>query len=346
MKHLTGLLLLCCYSLAQAAPDYDSLPYRYLPLSMTEMGKPFPLKWIRELDQNRADLPQKLNVSIGLSGAQLSWRNEQDERPGQPLTATGKDNAGKPWRVQIGWLRSCAPTQLYQADLDNNGIQDLVLITETCGNGLAPSTEIHLLTFESNGRPILLTLDSYFSEEKHTIPALVDMNHDGRAELIDMRYGGGYWAANVYQVEQARWQRVQGEFAQRSYPLYTRFTQRGNRVAVTPPTAAARAIIDFSNTTSLMTGKLLSMAASRQEYHENDVVITIKDSKNQVCTLTENWAITLDRASGRTILAALNTPFPSDPMLTTLPMQGKLTVNIYGQLDTEKCSPTGVWLSE
>lgn len=346
MKHLTGLLLLCCYSLAQAAPDYDSLPYRYLPLSTSELGKPFPLKWIHALDQNSEDLPKKLNVSIGLSGAQLSWETELDERPAQPLTATGKDSAGKPWRVQIDYLEGCAPSQLYQADLDKNGIQDLVVVRQTCGNGLAPPTLIYLLTFESNGRPILLTLNSYFSEAKHALPALVDMNHDGKAELIDMRYGGGYWAANVYQVEQARWQRVQGKFAQRSYPLYTRFTQRSNRVAVTPSTDAVSALSDFSNTTPLITGKLLSIAASQQENRENDIVVTVKDSKTQVCTLTERWAITLDYASGRTILADLYAPFPSDPLLTTLPMQGKLTASIYGRLETESCNPTGVWITE
>jgi hypothetical protein len=315
-----------------------------LPLSTTELGKPFPLQWLREVDQNNETTPRKFNVSIGLTGAQLSWNNElDDDHPAQPLTAKGTDRAGKPWRVQIDKLEGCAPTQLYQADLDNNGIQDLVVVRQTCGNGLAMPTLIYLLTFENNGRPTLFVLNSYFAEAHHALTALVDMNHDGKAELIDMRHGQGYWAINLYQAEQARWQRVQGKFAQRSYPLYTRFTSRGNRRAVMPPSESARAITDLDNTTPLLTGTLFSLAASSQQ--ENDVILTLKTQSKQVCTLSEFWTITLDRPAGRTILANLYTPFPSDPALANL-ANGKLPVTLYGQLMPNECSPISVWITE
>ncbi|MFY9260389.1 MAG: VCBS repeat-containing protein [Gallionella sp.] len=346
MKHLTGLFLLCCCGITQAAPDFDTLPYRYLPLSTSELGKPFPLQWLREVDQNNEATPRKFNVSIGLTGAQLSWANEiDDDHPAQPLTATGKDRAGKPWRVQIDKLEGCAPTQLYQADLDQNGLQDLVVVRQTCGNGLAMPTLIYLLTFENNGRPTLLALNSYFAEARHALTALVDMNHDGKAELIDMRHGQGYWAINLYQVEEARWQRVQGKFAQRSYPLYTRFTSRSNRHAVMPPTESARAITDFDNTTPKLTGILSSLTAARQQDQENELILTLKNAPKQVCTLSEFWTITLDRPAGRTILANLYIPFPSDPALANL-ANGKLPVTLYGQLMPNECSPIGVWITE
>ncbi|MDI8799971.1 hypothetical protein MJM59_32150, partial [Salmonella enterica subsp. enterica serovar Montevideo] len=39
---------------------------------------------------------------------------------------------------------------------------------------------------------------------------------NGRTQLLDMQFDSGYWITNLYQVKDARWQRVHGWFGRLS----------------------------------------------------------------------------------------------------------------------------------
>ncbi len=67
---------------------------------------------------------------------------------------------------------------------DRNGITDLVLVFPTGGNGWAPQNHLVTVTFESSGRPISWEADGYFEETNTGIADLVDLNRDGRADLV------------------------------------------------------------------------------------------------------------------------------------------------------------------
>ncbi|HKC85713.1 MAG TPA: hypothetical protein VKG02_07060, partial [Blastocatellia bacterium] len=77
--------------------------------------------------------------------------------------------------------------------MDSNGIRDLVVIYPTGGNGLAPTSHFFSLTFDELGRPVPFKADGYFQESNKGITDLVDLDRDGRAELIYMNFDDGYW---------------------------------------------------------------------------------------------------------------------------------------------------------
>ena len=69
----------------------------------------------------------------------------------------GKDRAGKSWSVPVGMLANIAGKgQLYRADLDRNGIQDLVIWLPSTGNGLAPYAHLILMTSRAKAVPVSL----------------------------------------------------------------------------------------------------------------------------------------------------------------------------------------------
>ncbi|MDR0735269.1 MAG: hypothetical protein LBF51_00305 [Zoogloeaceae bacterium] len=147
---------------------------------------------------------------------------------------SGKDRAGKPWTVHMGQVYNVAGwARIFTADLDGNGIGDIVVWMPNAGNGMAPTGIIHIVTFEKNGRPIIFGDAGFYGADEKGVEYLLDINRDGRAELLAMRFGYGYWISDLYQVKNARWRRVSGKFGRLRYPALTRFThRRPNRTVV------------------------------------------------------------------------------------------------------------------
>ena len=95
---------------------------------------------------------------------------------------------------------------------------------------------MHVLTlmFEANGRPSLSEMDGYFETDARGLKDLLDLDGNGQAELLRQSFDDGYWITSLYEARDARWQIIRGRHASREYPLYTRFTNRVNRVPTTP----------------------------------------------------------------------------------------------------------------
>ena len=49
------------------------------------------------------------------------------------------------------------------------------------------------ITFDDNARRVTFEADGYFQETDEQIFDLVDLNQNGRAELIYMNFNRGYW---------------------------------------------------------------------------------------------------------------------------------------------------------
>ena len=113
------------------------------------------------------------------------------------------------------------------------------------------------ITFDQKGRPVTFEADGYFQEVDGTIFDLVDLDHDGRAELIYMNFDSGYWITNLYKVRNGRWQRIVGPHGKRIYPLYTRFTFRENHKSTVPKRGRHPFAPDLSNTSPRKFGRLL-----------------------------------------------------------------------------------------
>src|SRR5262245_23806525 len=276
----------------------------YLPLSRSELSNRFPVKYLGTIGNLRPgyfeatqDAPRPDKVVIGNLAFYKDYKATQDtplpdkvevgpsgagvaKSAGGGLFITGKDKNGLPWNVDLNDYALAYACRFYSADLDRNGIRDLVLIYPTGGNGLAPTSHLLSLTFDDQGRPVPFKADGYFEESAKGITDLVDLNRDGRAVLIYMNFDDGYWITNLYEVRAARWRRVRGSYGRRSYPHYTSFTYRPNRKAVAPAPGRLPFAPDLSNKEPYFRGRLVSYKWSDANSSE-DIELVMKTEKGQ-----------------------------------------------------------------
>jgi len=125
---------------------------------------------------------------------------------GGELRAEGRDRFGRQWSWRSPIELRCA---VFQGDLDANGARDLVLLM---------STRFTALLFDRHGQPVPWTTEGDFTGEGG-LPALVDLNRDRRAELVQTIEFENYTLAVLYEARRARWRQVRGRFAGRRYPL-------------------------------------------------------------------------------------------------------------------------------
>lgn len=112
------------------------------------------------MPENGADGPMSLSEwhfpEAGISGVTLKSANQKDDFP-EDWAFEGLDDSGRPWMVYTGGFYSAAGNaEIYQADLDRNGVQDLIVFAPNAGNGMAPTSRLEIITFERDGRPVLL----------------------------------------------------------------------------------------------------------------------------------------------------------------------------------------------
>ena len=317
----------------------------YLPLTARELGPPFALKKLTRVQNASPDLP----TAAGPSGSTYRVRPGKDTGL---LTLQGQDKANKSWQVELFRLWACGGgAEVYEADLDKDGIRDALLLMPTCGNGLAPSVHLITVTFDSEGRPIPFEAEGYFEQKPNGIDSLVDLNHDGKADLIYMSFNDGYWITNVYTVKDARWNRIQGRFATRSFPLFTRFTNRANAKAVTPTAGRKPMAPDLSTLNAAITGilnewKWIPAAGAASDYLNLRLTVFDSAGKQTVCT-TNYWydsaRIVFDNTEGRQVVhVAQDEPARVTALLTEV-VSKKSRMRLYGQRDWDHCSPELIW---
>ncbi len=208
----------------------------YLPLTEQELSLRFPQHVVRKQFLPLMGSPEV--VKIGSATVRFLAPDTNT------IQFSGKDSAGKPWTVAAnGWMGGA----LYTADLDHNGMTDIIYASYTGGNGWAPPMHVLTLLFETNGRPTVSEMDGYFETDGRGLKDLLDLDGDGKAELLRQSFDNGYWITSLYEAQDAHWHIVRGQHAARRYPLYTRFTNRPNRVPTTPAPGRHPIEDDLSN---------------------------------------------------------------------------------------------------
>lgn len=310
----------------------------YLPLTGAELGRPFALKYLGEIEARPG--PRR-RLDIGVSTATLAYTEETE------LILSGTDRSGNSWSVGIGG--ACGSGEGYTADLDRNGQRDFVLVLPTCGNGLAPTHHLVAVTFEGDGRPARFEVEGYFDADRRGVFDLRDLDGDGRAELIYMNHSDGYWITNLYTATNARWRRVTGRFGPRAYPLYTRFTNRPNRRAVKPAAGRRPFAPDLSNDAPRLRGQLRSYAWANVARSE-DIELNFETGdgrlvKCQPASWYASFTVVLDDAKGRKIFTIAGA---AESLKTSLDeiVAGRYDLSIYGQRDAQGCSPETLWVKK
>lgn len=312
----------------------------YLPLTKAELSRRFPVSYVGTLGSERpgyfegqADKPLPRSMGIGPSGAVITTTDDRE------VIITGKDKLKREWSIHLGSSVLSYACRFYEADLDRNGIRDAVLVFPTGGSGLAPTSHLLTITFDESGRPVTFEADGYFQELDGQIFDLVDLNRNGRAELIYMNFDEGYWITSIYEVRNARWQRIVGRHANRTYPLYTRFTFKENHKSITPKRARHPFAPDLSNRSSQLTGRLVS--------YKQDLSLVIRDTRGKVVTSKPvtwyaSFAVVLDSPDGRKIVSMTAEEETLKSLLNKI-VSDNYEVTLFGTRDPNSSSPELLW---
>lgn len=345
MKKLfpTSLLtiLLCAWPCLAQNQDY-------LPLSRAETSRRFPVKLIGKTGggagpgyfaRGSDTAAASAQMSAGPSGSTF----EMDEEG--MAVITGKDKGGGAWRVRLGNLAGYG-AHLYAADLDGDKVQDLVIVSPTGGNGLAPTTSLVALTFDGKGRPVLFDVGGYFQEDDRGVFDLLDLDGDGRAELLYMNFDDGYWITTLYEAEGGHWRRLEGTHGRHTYPLYTRFTNRPNRRPVTPRHGRKPFTPDLSNAEPVLRGALASYEWADVSQSE-DIKLFVNAGGSRVACSPVSWfgsfGVVVDSDEGREVVTVYGNEEAAQELLKAA-VQAKSEVTLYGRRSAERCSPEWVWL--
>lgn len=318
-----------------------------MPLTKAETDRRFPVKLLAETGGGRPGhfgtagdgAPAPARMSVGPAGSTF----EMDEE-GRAVIK-GKDRSGAPWRVRLGQLSGYG-SHLYTADLDRDKVQDLVIISPTGGNGLAPTNHLFTLTFDEQGRPVPFEADGYFEEDARGVFDLLDIDRDGHAELLYMKFGEGYWVTTLYEAEGGHWRRVEGTHGRRTYPLYTRFTNRPNRRPTVPPQGRKPFTPDLSNAAPALRGTLASYEWADVSQSENLKLFVNTDGGRIACEPLAwfgSFGVVADSAEGREVVTVYGNEEAAKALLDEA-VKAQTAVTLYGRRSAEGCSPEWVWL--
>jgi hypothetical protein len=332
-------LLLCAWPCLAQNQDY-------LPLTRAETGRRFPVKLLGETGGGRPGYfgtggdgaPAPAKVGVGPSGA--SFEMDEDGR----AVIAGKDGGGGAWRVRLGNLSGYG-ARLYTADLDRDQVNDLVIVSPTGGNGLAPTSHLFALTFDEKGRPVPFEAEGYFQEDARGLFDLLDIDRDGRAELLYMNFDDGYWVTTLYEAEGGRWRRVGGAHGRRTYPLYTRFTNRPNRRPTAPRTGRKPFTPDLSNAAPVARGTLASYEWADVSQSEDLKLFVNADGGRVACSPVAwfgTFGVVADSADGREVVTVYGNEEAAKALLEAA-LQAKTEVTLYGRRSAEGCRPEWLW---
>lgn len=193
----------------------------YLPAGVVGKVKPISLKHLSEVEPDQ---------TLQLGNVTLS--NQADG-----FSLKGKSNTGRSWsfeREAIGFGGT-----LFQADLDRNGHQDLVLISNTAACGIAPSRDVIVLLFDNQDIPHGYELVGYFNttDKNNGIEDLVHLAGGGMTPVLlnqELVYatirnkGRHYWRWVAYRAVNCRMEPWNITLSGTSFPCYVWYTSEPN----------------------------------------------------------------------------------------------------------------------
>jgi len=330
MRTLVGIALV--FGSASCWGYYRS----YLPLSAHELALRFPQRVLAR-DFRPGDVAHFGSTTV------------RSLESGGEVQFSGVDAAGKPWQVTASaWSLGAS---VYTADLDHNGIPDLIYAGYTGGCGLAPPMHVLTILFDTSRRPIPSEMDGYFEVDKRGLTDLVDLDGDGRAELIRQAYDDGYWITSLYEARGAHWHSVNGAHASRTFPMYTRFTTRPNRIPVTPSPHRHPMEDDLSNDVIRKSGTIQTVHWANVEQSENPDLVLLDGTVCTPIAWYSTMVVVVDGPDGRMAATLHTTAETLFQQITALHLPIRITG--HRRYDTAsdqeprhaRCVPEAIWAS-
>lgn len=170
----------------------------------------------------------RMNVGKALNCGNTEWSNATSEyqirvRQFKDITIRGLDRSGHTWRVGASYAGD-GGCRFYSVDLDGNGYRDLIFLTANMGSGAAGVT-MTVIAFDQQRRPVPWRATGPFSAGEERIDNIVDLDGDGRAELLFQSTEEQDSARELavvtflYRIERGYFKRVDGNVARRSFPI-------------------------------------------------------------------------------------------------------------------------------
>lgn len=161
----------------------------------------------------------------------------------QEVRLRGVGKSGKPWEARIFGL-----DEVWRADLDNNGTQDFVLFgAGPYFNGrTTPLFSLSILLMDREKMPVPFFTVVYKGENGDGIRHLVDLNHDGHAELLISDYDelpsdplvgpfcSGHWVSQLYRFRNLGAEEIRGTIGGIRFPFIHNWTYRGTECRAEP----------------------------------------------------------------------------------------------------------------
>lgn len=150
------------------------------------------------------------------------------------LSISGTTKTGKQWAVStdnIGLGGS-----LYQVDLDKNGAMDYVVLAATGACGIAPTTRLTLLMFNSDGIPMVFELVGYFEGGPRGVADIFVQHKNGEQFLIAQQLiyskvankDRNYWRWHLYKAKNGLLTDQVATINGTRFPLFVSYTNKAN----------------------------------------------------------------------------------------------------------------------
>jgi hypothetical protein len=157
----------------------------------------------------------------------------------------GRGKSGKPWEVSM--CDTCFD-EVRRGDLDGDGTQDYVIFgVGPYGNGrTAPSFSLTILLMDDDALPVPFFTVVYHGEKGLGLKHLVDLDQDGRAELLISTYdesasdpraevsGSGHWTTQLYRFTNFAAGEFRGTMGGIRFPFVKNWTY-GSAGSIHPP---------------------------------------------------------------------------------------------------------------
>lgn len=255
---------------------------------------------------------------------------QDDQR--REVKLSGKGNSGKQWEVRLHGLY-----EVWKADLDGNGTTDYAL----AGGGpyfngrRTPLYSLCILLMDKEGLPIPFFTVVYHGGNGNVIKHLVDLNQDGKAELLissydenisDPRVGGfcsGHWVSQVHRFRNLAVEEIRGTVGNLTFPFVNKWSYYGLCATQPEPLPVEPPSIEDHGTSAVTPGTTLALGT------DNSGVVLVKPLNR--CTKVRAGVIVYDQATLRRIaFPIVFQPYPIQAEVTEAIRRERAAVTLRG----------------